>query len=136
MTLNERFTLTLRIGACAVAGSLAGFLAWAIGPLGLGSLLWAGPLVIIAALFFGLPSLGILMAIGLVFGRSIRRHTVGWCMALPLVAMAAWRAYDRSLDFPADGMALVALCAVASSALFLAWDRYLVPPRVDAAVRA
>lgn len=129
MTLADRFALTARIAACALAGSIAGFLAWAIGALGLGSLVWVAPFMLVMALFFGLPSFGLLIAVGLLFARSIRRHTAGWCIALPLAALAGWRAYDAQATFPADGTALIALCAVASSALFFTWDRYATAPR-------
>ncbi len=128
MTLTERFQLTARIAACALAGSVAGFLAWAVGALGIGSLIWAAPLVLVATLFFGLPSFGLLLATGMIFARSIRRHTGEWCVALPLVAMAAWRLCDAGAHFPADGMLLVALCAATSSALFFVWDRYRAAP--------
>jgi hypothetical protein len=136
MTLNERFALTARIAACALAGSVAGFLAWAIGALGLGSLVWVAPFILVVALFFALPSFGLLIAVGLLFARSIRRHTAAWCLALPLAALACWRAYDANAGFPADGTALVALCAAASSALFFAWDRYAAAPRAGAAASA
>jgi hypothetical protein len=133
MSLADRVALTARILACAIAGSMAGFLAWAIGALGLGSIMWAAPFMLVGALFFGLPSFGVLIAIGLLFARSIRRHTTGWCLGLPLVALLGWRIYDSKVGFPADGTALIGLCAIASSAMFYAWDRYADAPRSDAA---
>ncbi|WP_231639276.1 hypothetical protein [Sphingomonas profundi] len=133
MTLHDRLALVARIAACALAGSAAGFVAWAIGALGLGSLVWAAPLVLVAALLFGLPSFGLLLAIGLVFARSIRRHTAGWCIALPVAAMAAWRIAAPDAAFPPEGLSLVALCAAASSALFFGWMRYSAGPRAGLA---
>ncbi len=125
MTITQRLALAGRIAACVLAGSVAGFIAWVIGALGLGSLAWAAPLLLVAILFFGLPGIGMLLAIGLVFARSIGRHTAIWCLALPVAAMLAWRVCQPAAAFPPDGTMLVALCAAASSGLFFAWSRYL-----------
>ncbi len=124
MTLSERLAVTGRIAACVVAGSLTGFMMWAVGAIGLGSVAWAAPLVMVVALFFGLPSFGLLLAAGMLFSRSIRRHTAAWCMGLPLAAVVAWRGYGAGAALAAEGMTLVALCAATSSALFYLSSRY------------
>ncbi|TVV72214.1 hypothetical protein [Sphingomonas solaris] len=85
---------------------------------------WAAPLVVVAGLFFGLPSFGLVLAAALLFTRSIRTHTAGWCLGLPLAVMIGWRGFEPSDGFAAQGTTLVALCAVASSALFFASSRY------------
>ena len=127
MTFRDRLALASRIAACLVAGSVAGFVAWTILALGLGSLIWAAPLIVVVALFFGLPSVGVVLALGLVFARSIRNHDAAWCLGLPTAALLAWRVYTPSGHFPPDGTMLIAACAISSSALFFAWSRYLLP---------
>lgn len=129
MTLFERLAMTGRIAACVTAGSIAGFLMWAIGAIGLGSVAWAAPLVMVVALFFGLPSFGLLLAAGMLFSRSIRRHTAAWCVGLPLAAMICWRGYGAGAALATEGTTLVAFCAATSSALFYLSSRYSGLPR-------